>query len=446
MKETNPLIIPFGRINRSKPLMLLIIAFMYLVMLYCNLKTNLLADDYMYCFSFADNSRMESLSQLIPSMAAHRLTMNGRLISHGLVQISLMLPLWVFKLVNSAVLVGEVYLVYRIANRGRERSNLLLCCIFGCIWIFTLNFGQVILWQDGSVNYLWATFFSLLFLTVYIRKYIYDRDIKSLPGRILYVLAALLVGAYSENCASTVIFLSCCFMLLGRFLKKQKISPYLWISVLAALVGFAFMMTAPAQIANKSSQFTVSNLFDNFVTAIDMYRRIWIPLVVYTVLAAIAYSRKLDQDTQILAAMFMLGSLAAVFVLTFASFFPERSAYIGTLLIIAADAVLFAALFQDIRLRPLVTALGFICLMAAAYKGSIGVQDIVKTNYYLTENEKQIVACREEGIMDVEVYRVYSSTGYCALEGLGYLNTEEADSWPNKYMAAYFGVDSIIGG
>ncbi len=446
MKETNPLIIPFGRINRSKPLMLLIIAFMYLVMLYCNLKTNLLADDYMYCFSFADNSRMESLSQLIPSMAAHRLTMNGRLISHGLVQISLMLPLWVFKLVNSAVLVGEVYLVYRIANRGRERSNLLLCCIFGCIWIFTLNFGQVILWQDGSVNYLWATFFSLLFLTVYIRKYIYDRDIKSLPGRILYVLAALLVGAYSENCASTVIFLSCCFMLLGRFLKKQKISPYLWISVLAALVGFAFMMTAPAQIANKSSQFTVSNLFDNFVTAIDMYRRIWAPLVVYTVLAAIAYSRKLDQDTQILAAMFMLGSLAAVFVLTFASFFPERSAYIGTLLIIAADAVLFAALFQDIRFRPLVTALGLICLMAAAYKGSIGVQDIVKTNYYLTENEKQIVACREEGIMDVEVYRVYSSTGYCALEGLGYLNTEEADSWPNKYMAAYFGVDSIIGG
>lgn len=434
------------RLNRSLPLMLLVLAFMYLVMLYCNFKTNLLADDYMYCFSFADGSRMESLSQLIPSMAAHRLTMNGRLISHSLVQLSLMLPLWIFKLVNSAVLVGEVYLVYRIANRGRERSNLLLLCIFGCIWIFTLNFGQVILWQDGSVNYLWATFFSLLYLTAYIRKYMYDRDIKSLPGRILYVLAALLVGAYSENCASTVIFLSCCFMLLGRFLKKQRIAPYLWIALVAALCGFIFMMTAPAQIANKSSQFTVSNLFDNFVTAIDMYRRIWTPMVVYTVLAALAYGRKLDHDTQILAALLMLGSLASVFVLTFASFFPERSAYIGTLLIISADAVLFASLFEDIQLRPLITALGFICLMAAAYKGSVGVQDIVKTNYYLTENEKQIIACREEGMMDVEVYRVYSSTGYCALEGLGYLNTEEADSWPNKYMAAYFGVDSIIGG
>lgn len=435
-----------GQLNRSKWLMLLILAFMYLVMLYCNLKTNLLADDYMYCFSFADGSRMESLSQLIPSMAAHRLTINGRLISHSLVQISLMLPLWIFKLVNSAVFVGEVYLVYRIALGRRERNSLLLLCIFGCIWIFTLNFGQVILWQDGSINYLWATFFSLLYLTVYFRKFLYDRDIKSLPGRILYIFAAFLIGAYSENCASTVIFLSCCFMLLSHFLKKQKIAPYLWIAVLFALGGFAFMMTAPAQIANKSSQFTVSNLFDNFVTALEMYRRIWTPLVVYTVLAALAYSRRVDRDRQILAALLMLGSLAAVFVLTFASFFPERSAYIGTLLIISADAVLFAALFENIKLRPLVTALGAICLMAALYKGSIGVQDIVKTNYYLTENEKQIVACREEGIMDVEVYRVYSSTGYCALEGLGYLNTEVADSWPNKYMAAYFGVDSIIGG
>ena len=184
-----------GQLNRSKPMMFLLLGLMFLVMLYCNLKTNLLADDYMYCFSFADGSRMESLSQLIPSMAAHRLTMNGRLISHGLVQLSLMLPFWIFKLANSAVLVGEVYLVYRMALGRRDRNTLLLLCIFGCIWIFTLNFGQVILWQDGSVNYLWATFFSLLYLTVYIRKFLLDRDIKTLPGRILYILSAFLIGA-----------------------------------------------------------------------------------------------------------------------------------------------------------------------------------------------------------------------------------------------------------
>lgn len=440
MKETNL----FEKLNRSKVIMLLVLLCMFLIMLFCNLKTNLLADDYMYCFSFADGSRIDSILDCFPSMAAHRHSMNGRLISHFLVQVFLMLPLGIFKVLNSLVLVAEVYLVYRIALGRAARSNLLLCCIFGCIWIFTLNFGQVILWLDGSINYLWATFFSLLFLTVYINKFVYDRDIKSLPLRLLYIAAAFLVGAYSENCSSTVIFCSVCFLLLSRFLKKQKISPYLWLAVLAAFGGFLFMLSAPAEIANKSSQLTFSNLFSNFITALEMYRRIWLPAVVYVVLAVIAYSRKVDMSTQLLAVMLMLGSLASVFVLTFASFFPERSAYIGTLLSIAAAAVLFSALFET-ELKPALLSLGLVCLMSAFYWGCIGVQDIIDTNYYLTENEKQIVACREEGIMDVSVYRVYSKTGYCAIEGLGYLNTEVADSWPNKYMAAYYGINSIIG-
>jgi len=440
MKETSLL----AKLNRSRPLMLLALLSMFLLMLFCNLKTNLLADDFMYCFSFADGSRIEHLADCFPSMAAHRHSMNGRLISHFLVQVFLMLPLGIFKLLNALVLVAEVYLVYRLANRKAERSNLLLCCIFGGIWIFTLNFGQVILWLDGSVNYLWATFFSLLFLTVYINKFMDDRDIKALPLRILYVLAAFLVGAYSENCASTVIFCSSCFLLLSRFVKKQRVAPYLWLAILAAFGGFLFMMSAPAEIANKSSQLTFSNLFGNFVAALEMYRRICLPGLVYLALAVAAYCSRLDKSVQLLALMLMLGSLVSVFVLTFASFFPERSAYFGTLLSIAATAVLFSALFES-QLKPALLFLGAVCLTAAFYWGCIGIQDIINTNYYLTENEKQIVACREEGLMDVSVYRVYSQTGYCALDGLGYLNTELADSWPNKYMAAYFGVDSILG-
>jgi hypothetical protein len=436
---------PFERTNQSKILFLLALLAMFLVMLFCNLKTNLLADDFMYCFNFADGSRITGIAQIFPSMWAHRYSMNGRLVSHALVQLFLLLPSPIFKILNSLVFVAEVYLIYRIANGRKSLNLLLLCCVFGSIWAFTLNFGQVALWLTGSVNYLWATFFTLLFLYIYIRKFMYDKDIKSLPLRILFVIAGFFVGAYSENCASTMIFCTVCFMLLSHFLKKQKLHPYMWLAVVTALAGFFFMLSAPAEIANKSSQLTFTNLFDNFVTALSMYSRICIPFIVYLVLAVIAYNRKLDRDTQLLAFVLMLGSLAAVFVLTFASFFPERSAYIGTLMIIAAAAVLFAELFNS-DLKPLIVSLGLICLLVAFYRGAIGVQDIIKTNYYLTENENQIIACREEGIMDVTVYRVYSETGYCAIDGIAYLNTEEANTWPNIYMAEYFGIDSIIGG
>lgn len=436
---------PFERLNSSRLLVALLLLAMFLIMLFCNIKTNLLADDFMYAFSFADGERIDSLGDIFPSMAAHRHSMNGRLFSHGLVQLFLMLPLGIFKVLNSLVLVAEVYLLYRIALGRREHNALLLSCIFAAIWAFTLNFGQVILWLDGSVNYLWSTFFALLFMKLYMDFFLYGKEPAHLWSKLLLLPAAFIVGAYSENCASTAIFGAVCFLLLGRFVKGQKPGWAMIAGVILAFCGFLFMMSAPAEISNKSSQLSFTDLFDNFIAALEMYRRIWIPLAVYIVLAAAAYSKGLDRDSQILAFMLALSSFAAVFVLTFASFFPERCAYIGLLLMIGADAVLFARMFSG-DIRPALVSLGLICLLLGFYRGAVGVQDIIDTNYFLTENEKHILACKEEGIMDVEVYRVYPKTGYSPLEGLGYLNTEEADSWPNKYMAEYFGINSIIGG
>ena len=49
-------------------------------------------DDFAYCFSWADWTRIRSVSQIIPSMAVHRSVTNGRVIVHGLVQLLLLLP------------------------------------------------------------------------------------------------------------------------------------------------------------------------------------------------------------------------------------------------------------------------------------------------------------------------------------------------------------------
>ncbi len=87
----------FENLNRSRLLMLAALLCMFLVMLFCNLKTNLLADDFMYCFSFADDSRIDSLADCFPSIWAHRYNMNGRLISHFLVQVFLMLTMVILK-------------------------------------------------------------------------------------------------------------------------------------------------------------------------------------------------------------------------------------------------------------------------------------------------------------------------------------------------------------
>ena len=104
----------FDRVNRSRVTVTAVCLGIFLVMLVCNLWTDLVADDYRYFFSYADESRIESVADIFPSMAAHRHIMNGRVAAHFLVQFFLLLPPIVFKLINP--------LVYQIGRAScRER-------------------------------------------------------------------------------------------------------------------------------------------------------------------------------------------------------------------------------------------------------------------------------------------------------------------------------------
>lgn len=152
----------------------------FLIMLYCNIHTSLLTDDYTYMFDFTYISsselsahRISSLPQIIRSMAAHRIYMNGRVISHFFVQLFLLLPIWVFKLINPLVFSAEIFIIYKCSfNCTASKSNfirlLIPCFAFSCIWIFQPAFGQVNLWLDGAINYLWAAVISLIFIQGYI--------------------------------------------------------------------------------------------------------------------------------------------------------------------------------------------------------------------------------------------------------------------------------------
>lgn len=443
MKITNSL----EKLNSSKWLLRVILLCIFVIMLYCNIRTPLISDDFVYRFSFAQgNTIIDSFWDIFPSMSAHRNTVNGRVVSHFLVQLSLMLPLGIFKFFNSLVFTCVVYILYNIARQRNPHNILLLCCIFGCMWIFPLTFGQVILWQDGSVNYLWASLFSLLFLSVYIGKFMYDKDIESLPNRILFVLAAVFVGAYSENFSSTTIFISSCLLLFGKFLKKQKIAPYLWIAIIIAFCGFIFMISAPGEIANKSGLNNSSTFWGVFVNVVNRYYQISFPLLIYITLAAVGYSLRIDRDTQILAFLFVLGSFTASFVFIFAGGFPARSTYASTIMLISADAVLLSALFSSrILLKPALTALGIVCILFAFRVGCVGVKDIVRTDYLMTENVNKILASKDAGIMDVDIISVSAKDSHCALYGLEYAIVGDRDHWVNVYMAKYYGVDSIRG-
>lgn len=429
------------RLNRSRILMGLILALIFVIMLLCNFKTCMVADDYAYCFSFADDQRIESLADCARSMSAHRQSMNGRIVAHFLVQVFLMLPPALFKILNSLVFVAVIHLIFHLADRETRGNNLLLAGIFGCVWIFMPAFGQVILWLDGAVNYLWSALFSLLMLNIYAQKFMYDRD---LPGvwRWCFAAASFLVGAYSEPSSTAVIFCCGLLTLLGSLLYHQKPQAYLILALISAFAGFLFMILAPGELSNKAGNISVSGLVFGFVKAMELYRQIWHLLVLYLAFAILAYCEGAEPRRQLLALTLMLGSLAAVFVLAFAGYIESRSACFGTFLAIAAVGVLFPAVYNT-RFKPALCFAVSVCMTVTLYWGCIGLQDICESCAQQERNIQTILASKEAGITEITVSPVEFSTKYSAGWGLIYL-TPDSENWRNSAMARYYDVGSII--
>ena len=430
------------RFNRSRTAAVLVFAAIFLLAFYCTHVTDLIADDYRYCFSYADDSRIVSVLQIIPSMAAHRLTMNGRVIAHALVQLFLLPPKPIFDAVNAAVFAALLLLIRRLCDPSGP-DVLLLLASFGCLWVMQPDFGQVFLWLDGSVNYLWCAVLCLLWLLPWARRLTEDRS-PAKAVRVLYGPFSFAVGAYSENATVALVAMALCFLLLEVFEKKRR--PELWalLSLAAMLLGFFYMMLAPAESVNKSAEMRLDVLFANFLETARFYLRFWPLLLCFALFYALAVKNGVPRDKRLLSPVLLFGSLAGHFVLTFAMYTAARSTYIGLILLICADGVLFAALLETER-RAVPAALCAVCLAFTLYRVPVGVRDIVRTHALLQYNVELIRECAANGETVIQVPRPYPETSYPAYAGLPYLNVEDPGDWPNVYMAKYYGVEKIIG-
>ena len=66
--------------------------------------TPLIADDFNYAFSWADETRIDNLRLVVSSMEAHRIWTHGRVFAQGWVTLFMMWPRWMFPLSNGLVI------------------------------------------------------------------------------------------------------------------------------------------------------------------------------------------------------------------------------------------------------------------------------------------------------------------------------------------------------
>ena len=434
------------RINSSMISIVLILAMIFLFILYCNHLTPYSGDDYAYMYSFADRSKIDGLSSILTSLKVHRYTMNGRLIPHFFVHLFLMYPKMIFNFVNALVFTLFLYLIYRHAFpfsglADGEQNLLLLLTIFGVVWVRSFNFGSMYLWLDGSINYLWCELLLLIWLIPPVRHFMNGKQLGKM-AECFYIILSLVIGNYCENISVSAIFLCMVFLALTKFYRKETLRRWQLLSFASALIGFFLLAFTPAEMTNKITR-SFASLINNFVVALRYYLMFW-PLLVFLLLGYLLHFRlKLERDTRILSLAFFAASLAAHFVLTFAAYFPVTVANVTLLYLLLACGVLYQPLFQT-HAKSVLCLVSILCLCFTAYWSWIGLKDLRLTHYRYENNEALIREQIDSGETKLRVPYIIPDTPYSDLYVWQYLRMDPSHSI-NQNMAKYYGVEEITG-
>ena len=430
-------------ISRTKnpPLFLLLCVLIFLAVLGLTALTPMVSDDFAYCFSFADWTRIRHVGQIIPSMAEHRNVTNGRVIVHGLVQLLLLLPRPVYCALNALNAVLLCVLIRRmIALPSRKQEMVILLfgiCFFCC---FLPAFGENVLWLDGSLNYFWGLSCSLLFLFPFLMDYLALPHHESVFLSVMRIFLAFVFGTWSENASLVFLFLAVCLYLLQWIKTRQfRLFPLFWI--VAAMAGYVFLITAPAT-AGRAGASSVSVIGYNFRVLFQAARDylLW-PLLIWAVLFALAVSCHVEKRLLIVSALLFVGALLAHLSYTFAAYFVPRHLCTTVFLLMLAAVLLLAGLCRVDQ--PDFSCVALACLSVLfLLQFPVGVLDVAVSYHKQQLREQQIDTALAAGQRSVVLENYYPYTAYAVPFEL---SLSDPSVGPNINIADYYGLDSVLG-
>ena len=396
------------------------------------------ADDFAYSFSFATDQRIRSIADIFPSMAVHRVLLNGRVVPHFLVQLFLMFPKAVFSLLNAM----ETILLLKLSSRclqtsGKTKCLILLCGIFR-IWLFTPSFGENYLWLDGAVNYSWALAVLMLFLTPYISAWFQMPREKHTLLSVLHIVFSFAAGSWSENGSLAFLFVAGC-LFLGTWKRERKLPVYLMLGICSAAAGYIFLMTAPAT-SGRAAAMNPSVLITNvqfFLKA--SFSHLLVLYLAFAALLVMTIVSKGQKDRIIFSILLFLAGFGALASFIFAAYFVERHFSCTVFLTVLSCTVLLDELIQRQKQSLLYALTGVLTVVFLLYF-TLGTVDIVVANRKETEREQIIRDAVSKGEKEVTLTNYFPSTVYAVPFIL-----DAPNDWVNMTVASYYGLDTVYG-
>ncbi len=431
-------------------------------------------DDYLYSFIWQGNAmniplsanavRVSSFSDLLTSQWSHYLTWGGRSVAHTVAQFFLWKGKGLFNFVNALVgtlLVTEIYWCIHKGKVSFSFEPKRVYWIFFALWAFTPGFTPVFLWLTGACNYLWTCVMLIGFMIPFIKKYYYPEE--KVDDSVLFsgfmFFFGILSGWTNENSVCWLILLLMLFLL--RLHKNDRdIHNWMYAGLAGLIIGYMLLVLSPGNISRlhlihgsgwDGVQYIKTNCETLFKLMICQFL-LWY-FVLRFLYGTVHKSRGIENLKKEILFASALGviSLGTSLVMLLAPEFPERSGFIGTVLLIIAAGTVWQ--IQEEYTLNLIreNAKKFLAVTGVIYfvmTSVITLQNFCKTNEWQQEllfHVQQTKTDNKNSVLSVKPFRKASKTEVM-MSGFHIVENDLSDdvnSWENVAFARYYGIKGV---
>lgn len=260
--------------NSKRLTLIFVNIFWFVVIAFISYRMPLYVDDYVHRMSFVSGEEITSVSMIPTSVREYYMTWGGRAVSMFLIQLMLMLPKWVYAVLNALFYICLVHLETGFLMVARDEKNgewirpITMSILFLFTWFFMPDFMEVVTWMTGSITYLWMNVVILGFGYIYyadmfgVGTNVTEKDGKygALWKKAICVIGLSCFGlcaGWSDESGACTLMVALFLYVVGRIRNKRAISADKWARIIFAIIGFGMLMLAPGnriRIADAQGQ------------------------------------------------------------------------------------------------------------------------------------------------------------------------------------------------
>jgi hypothetical protein len=418
-------------------------------------------DDFTYSLIFDTKEHVTSISDIIISQYNHYMSWGGRSIALFFAQLFLSFgEKNIFNVVNTIVYVIFILLMqFHITGSLKKINPILFSTIAILLWFLLPAYGQNLLWLTGSCVYLWTTTFILLFLVPFRKKHDNPNFKLTLPLSILFFFPGILAGWSIENSGAAVLFLLIAYFTV-KIVNKDKVALFEIVGCIGFLIGFFLLLSAPGnsirinnnlELSGAGQDSFIIRLMTRFVlTTVNFIRHNGFLLTSLSVWFGYDIIFHQKRKLNLFTWFYFVAGLAGAYSMILSPFYPGRACFIFIVFLTITVLNLLPQLNWNLPeiIRRNIPILSMFIITLFSFSLIMASRDIAITYIQLQNRYRYIQTQKEKGILDIEVSaRVpardkHNTLFLLNIGGPDDIN-DQIDSWQNKAVADYFGINSI---